>query len=265
MVQEEYFLEIKSFDPDQEPEEKHIYSFNVSDFEIYSDHIVFKNCINSKILSEFYDLNLFEKPKKMTGYFLLLNLKLSDDKRVVSDSLWFPYEFNYTDTDFIIHYFIVAENTEWYEPSLQERMDIFLKNKQFFKLYLENNATKKQWFNLNEFEKLCWLDVAFQVNQQANEHMPKVSHIILDGNFIHSEDDLYCYIGEEAVGIFGYMGWNVAALRDCLEDEGLRPIHRPLSITWHNFNNSKQNFDSIEDLNYLVEFLNEHSNFNIEF
>lgn len=265
MLQEKLLLEIKSFDPDREPEEEHIYSFNVSDFEIYSDQIVFKNCITSKVLAEIEGLSSCTRAKKNNGYFLLLNSKLNDGEREVLDSLWFPYEFHYTDTDFIIYDFIVAKNTECYEPSLQEKMDIFLKQKQFFKLYLENSATKKQWFNLNKFEKSCWLNVAYQINQQANQHMPKVSHIILDGNFIHSEDDLYCYIGEEVVGIFGYMGRSATALQDCLEEDGFRPIYRPLSITWHNFNNSKQNFDSTDDLNYLVELLKENSNLSIEF
>lgn len=125
----------------------------------------------------------------------------------------------------------------------------------------------KHWFNLNEFEKECWLNVAYKVNfnQLTNERMSAVSQIILDGNYIHSERDLYCYIGEEVCGVFGYMGRSITALRDCLEDEGLSPIHRSLEIIWKNFKNSEQYFNSIADLNDLVKFLNEYSNLKIIF
>lgn len=166
----------------------------------------------------------------------------------------------------IIYDFIDYEDNESYQESLIERVDIFMKNKEFLKFYLENKIPPKHWFNLNEFEKECWLDVAYKVNfnQEVNKRVPPVSQIILDGNYIHSERDLYCSIGEEVCGVFGYMGRSITPLRDCLEDEGLRPVYYPLQITWKNFKSSEQNFYSIEDLNYLVQFLRKYSNLKIE-
>ena len=48
-VQEKYLLKVVSFDPEQEPEEQHIYLIEVYDFEVTANQINFKNCINSKI------------------------------------------------------------------------------------------------------------------------------------------------------------------------------------------------------------------------
>ena len=267
MVDEKYFLEIIHFNSDQEPEEELVYSFDVSEFEIYNNHIVFKNCLNNKILEEIQKLNLLKRSQKMSGFHLILNLRLRDAQRDIFDHVWFPYQFNYTETDFIIHDAITSEDTESFEASLHEKMAFFLKQKQFLKYYLEKSGDKKQWFYLNEFEKECWLNVAYKVNfnQHVNEHTGKVSHIILDGNFIQSTEDLYCSIGEEVCGVFGYMGYNSAALRDCLEDDGLRPIQRPLNITWKNFSQTQKSFDCIDDLNYFVELLKKYAHLKIEF
>lgn len=211
-------------------------------------------------------LNILKRSKKSQNLNLCLKSDLRANDKGFSDHLAFYYEFNCSGSDLIIYDSIDYENGESYQNSLKERVDIFLKNNQFLMLYLENKVHPKHWFNLNEFEKECWLNVAYKVNfnQQINEQMPKVRHIILDGNYIHSERDLYCYIGEEVCGVFGYMGRSITSLRDCLEGEGLRPIHSPLEITWKNFKNSGQYFDSIEDLNYLVEFLKEYSDLKIE-
>lgn len=266
MLQEKLFLEIKSFDSDRESEEKRIYSFDVSIFEVYSNHIVFKNCINNNFLAEMDDLNILKRNKKSKNLNLYLKSELHIKDKKISDELSLYYEFNYTDSDLIIYDFIDYEDNESYQESLIERVDIFMKNKEFLKFYLENKIPPKHWFNLNEFEKECWLDVAYKVNfnQEVNKRMPPVSQIILDGNYIHSERDLYCSIGEEVCGVFGYMGRSITPLRDCLEDEGLRPVYYPLQITWKNFKSSEQNFYSIEDLNYLVQFLRKYSNLKIE-
>ena len=266
MVQEKYFLEISSFNPDREPEEELIYTIEVHDFELTTDQIIFKDCINCKILAEMDHLNILKRNKESKNLNLCLKSDLRAKNKSFSDELGFYYEFNCTDSDLIIYDFIDHEDGESYQDSLNERVDVFLKNNQFLKLYLENKVQLRHWFKLNEFEKECWLNVAYKVNfnQQENEHMQIVSQIILDGNYIHSERDFYCYIGEEVCGVFGYMGKNITALRECLEDEGLRPIHPPLEITWRNFENSEQYFDSIEDLNYLIEFLNKYSNLKID-
>ena len=266
MVQEKYLLKIVSFDPDREPEEQHIYLIEVYDFELTANQIIFKNCINSRILDEMEELNLLKRNKKATGYSFCLNFSLRNHQRCISNDLEFSYEFNHIESDLIIYDFRDNECEENYQESLEERVDYFLKQNQFLKLYVENKATLKQWFDLNEFEKRCWLIASHKVavNQQTTECMPQVSHIILDGHYIHSENDLYCAIGEEVCGILGYMGYTSSALSDCLTNDDLRPICRPLNITWKNFKSSEQNFDCADDLDYLVELLKEHTILNIK-
>lgn len=268
MIQERYFLEIERFSHDREPEIELVYAIEVHDFELKKDQIIFKNCLNSKILYEMTELNLLKRNKKATGYSFCLNSKLYDHQRCISDYLGFPYEFNYTESDLIIYDFRDNECEEGEYQSLREKVDFFLKQKKFLKLFLENKILLKQWFGLNEFEKECWLKASYKIaaklQVQLIEKTPKVSHIILDGHYIHSESDLYCAIGEEVCGIFGYMGYSSSALRDCLTDDNLRPIHSPLKVTWTNFQSSEQNFDCKDDLNYLVQFLKEYSNLKIE-
>lgn len=266
MIQERYFLEIESFSHDREPEIELVYAIEVHDFELKKDQIIFKNCLNSKILDEMTELNLLKRSKKVTGYSFCLNSKLYDHQRCISDYLGFPYEFNYTESDLTIYDFSNVECEEDDHQSLRERVDFFLKQKQFLKLFLENKILLKQWFDLNEFDKECWLIASHKVavNRQMTERIPQVSHIILDGHYIHSENDLYCAIGEEVCGIFGYMGYTSSALRDCLTNDDLRPTHCPLTIIWKNFKSSEQNFNCMDDLNYLVQFLKEYSNLKIE-
>lgn len=76
MLQEKLFLEIKSFDSDRESEKKRIYSFDVSIFEVYSNHIVFKNCINKNFLAEMEDLNILKRNKKSKNLNLYLKSEL---------------------------------------------------------------------------------------------------------------------------------------------------------------------------------------------
>lgn len=266
MVQEKYLLKIVSFDPDREPEEQHIYLIEVYDCELTANQIIFKNCINSKILDKMDKLRLLKRRRKIDHLYFVLTYELSAGDKEFSNDLYFSYEFNYTDYDLIVYDFTYDGDEEHEEPSLSEKITFFLKQNQFLKKYSENKILLKQWFELNEFEKECWLNVAYKVNfnQNMNESISKVSHIILDGNYIHSESDFYCYIGEQVCGILGYMGYNTPALKDCLTEENLRPIHRPLNITWKNFKSSEQNFDCADDLDYLVELLKEHTILNIK-
>lgn len=257
MVQEKYLLKVISFDPDQEPEEQHIYVIDVYEFELTGNQIVFKNCINSNILDEMYELNLLKRRRKIDNLYFVLMYELSVGDKEFSNDLHFSYEFNYTNSDLIVYDFTHDGDEEYEEPSLNEKIAFFLKQNQFLKKYYESKISIKQWFGLNEFEKECWLKVAYKVicNQHLNENISKVSHIILDGNYIHSESDLYCYIGEQVCGILGYMGYSTSALSDCLTGGNLRPICRPLNITWKNFKSSELNFNCLDDLNYLVELL----------
>lgn len=265
-VQEKYLLKVVSFDPDQEPEEQHIYLIEVYDFELTANQINFKNCINSKILDEMDKLHLLKRRRKIDHLYFVLTYELRVGDKEFSNDLDFSYEFNYTDSDLIVYDFTYDGDEEYQEPSLSEKTTFFLKQNQFLKKYSENKIFLKQWLELNEFEKECWLNVAYKVNfnQHINESISKVSHIILDGNYIHSESDLYCYIGEQVCGILGYMGYNTSALSNCLTEENLRPICRPLNITWKNFKSSELNFNCLDDLNYLVELLKEDAILNIQ-
>ena len=192
MVQEKYLLKVVSFDPDQEPEEQHIYLIEVYEFELTGNKIIFKNCINSKMLVEMDELHLLKRRRKIDHLSFVLMYELSVGDKEFSNDLQFSYEFNYTNSDLIVYDFTHDGDEEYEEPSLNEKTAFFLKQNQFLKKYAENKVFIKQWFRLNEFEKDCWLKVAYKVNcnQHINENISKVSHIILDGNYIHSESDL---------------------------------------------------------------------------
>ncbi len=77
MVQEKYLLKVVSFDPDQEPEEQHIYVIEVYEFELTGNRIVFKNCINSNILDEIDKLNLLKRRRKIDHLSFVLMYELS--------------------------------------------------------------------------------------------------------------------------------------------------------------------------------------------
>lgn len=135
MIQERYFLEIESFSHDREPEIELVYAIEVHDFELKKDQIIFKNCLNSKILYEMTELNLLKRSKKATGYSFCLNSRLCDHQRCISDYLGFSYEFNYTESDLIIYDFRDNECEEDGHQSIREKVDFFFKAKAVFKIF----------------------------------------------------------------------------------------------------------------------------------
>jgi len=70
---------------------------------------------------------------------------------------------------------------------------------------------------------------------------PLSLNITVDGKYLLCEEDVYCYFGEEVYGVLGYLGYNFNAFADVLRD-------LPLKVKWINFQYSKDNFESKEDL-----------------
>ncbi len=152
---------------------------------------------------------------------------------------------------------INLNTTSEYEGTLSdyELMLCFMRKEQFLQTYSKGTLTKNYWFYLNEVEKKCWLELAISIWSDFDLwKTTSIQHIHLDGQYIQSELDLYCAIGEEVHGVLGYMGYNINALKDCLSN--FRPS---LEIEWHQFNLSKQHFQSQDDLNYCVEILKKYS------
>ncbi|WP_252715773.1 hypothetical protein [Acinetobacter bereziniae] len=144
MVQEKYLLKVVSFDPDQEPEEQHIYLIEVYEFELTGNQIVFKNCINSKMLVEMDELHLLKRRRKIDHLSFVLMYELSVGDKEFSNDLQFSYEFNYTNSDLIVYDFTHDGDEEYEEPPLNEKTAFFLKQNQFLKKYAENKVFIKQ-------------------------------------------------------------------------------------------------------------------------
>ncbi|UUM28971.1 barstar family protein [Acinetobacter colistiniresistens] len=173
----------------------------------------------------------------------------------MSDQIYFCFDFAYQNNDLVIFYSFDGEEDA--ELELNE----FFKRKELIYKYLKGECGQKYWFALSDFDKKCWLDVSYLRAQLVQKDDRIVKEIILDGAYIESELDLYCYIGEEVCGVLGYMGCNSMALRDCLTDE-IRPIQYPLRIVWKNFKYSKQKFNQ-DDIQYFIDLLSQNADLQI--
>lgn len=135
-----------------------------------------------------------------------------------------------------------------------DEFNTFKKKVELLGLLKDEILGKKRWFNLTKFEKKCWLDLAF--SKGVNDSPPLNLNLIIDGNYILCEEDLYCYLGEEIYGILGYIAYNSNALADAISTLSLK-------IKWINFGYSRNHFDKIEDLEYLSDILKQYSSLEI--
>lgn len=137
-----------------------------------------------------------------------------------------------------------------------EDFKIFKKKEELLSRCEDEIISKKKWFNLTKLEKNYWLDFAFsKMNSRGN---PLNFQIVVDGNYILCKEDLYCYLGEEVYGVLGYLAYNLDAFSDAIST-------LPLKIKWINFEYSKDNFDSREDLENLISILKQYSSLEISY
>lgn len=238
-----------------------IYSLAVNDCYYDSEQIVLKNCLSEPILQEMMELKLLTRHKKQDFLGIFLICHQESRNQLISDHLYFSFDFAYKENNLII-YNDKEESQELYSDQEYSDLDCFFKRKELIFKYLNHECGEKYWFNLNLFEKTCWLHIAFLLTRLENDESEKVKEIILDGFYIQSRLDLYCYIGEEVCGVLGYMGANFSAMRDCL-DGSFRPIQYPLRIVWKNFDYSKEKFDQNDDIQYLIDLLSQYADLQV--
>lgn len=233
-----------------------LYGLNVDQYQYDQEKIIFHNCLNPQITTEMEALKLFTRTKKDYLFGLYLSCHQENIHEKMNDQIYFPFDFAYQNNDLIIFYsFDGEENTEL-------ELNEFFKRKELIYKYLKGECGQKYWFALSDFEKKCWLDIAYLKAQLAQMEDRIVKEIILDGAYIESELDLYCHIGEEVGGVLGYMGCNSAALRDCLTDDEIRPTQYPLHIVWKNFEYSLEKFNQ-DDIQYFIDLLSQNANLKI--
>lgn len=233
-----------------------LYGLNVNQYQYDQEKIIFHNCLNPKIITEMEALKLFTRTKKDDLFGLYLSCYQENIHEKISDQIYFSFDFAYQNNDLIIFYSFDGE------VDTELELNEFFKRKELIYKYLNGECEQKYWFNLSDFEKKCWLDIAHLRAQLESMDDRIVKEIILDGAYIESELDLYCYIGEEVGGVLGYMGCNSTALRDCLTDEEIRPIQYPLRISWKNFEYSIEKF-SQDDIQYFIDLLSQNSDLKI--
>ncbi|MFM6904913.1 MAG: barstar [Acinetobacter tjernbergiae] len=231
-----------------------IYSLNVDKYDYDHEKIIFNDCLTHQIFTEMEELELFIRTKKDDLFGIYLSCHQRNTRENINDCMYFPFDFTYQNNDLIITYSFDGEE--------DIGLDGFFKRKELIYKYLNGEFGKKYWFNLNAFDKKCWLDITYRKAQLEKMNDCIVKEIILDGFYIQSELDLYCYIGEEVCGILGYMGYNSMALRDCLEDN-IRPIQYPLRIVWENFEYSKEKFNQNDDIQYFVDLISQYADLKI--
>lgn len=256
MIKQE--MKVIFFKHDFENEIEHvIYTLIVDDFHYDSEKIIFKNCLSEIILQEMMDLKLLIHNKKHDYFGILITCNQEGRNQSIKDGLYFTFDFAYKENDLVI-YDNKEESEKIYSDKEYSDLDSFFKRKELIYKYLNHECGEKYWFSLNLFEKTCWLHIALFLARLENHESEKVKEITLDGYYIKSELDLYCYIGEEVCGVLGYMGANFSALRDCLDGSMSRPVQPPLKIVWKNFEYSKHNFvGQYCEIQEMVNFISE--------
>ncbi|MCH7390401.1 barstar family protein [Acinetobacter dispersus] len=231
-----------------------LYGLNVEKYQYNQEKIIFHDCLTQQIIAEMEALKLFTRTKKDHLFGLYLSCHQENIHEKMSDQIYFSFDFAYQNNDLIIFYSFDEEDTE-------SELNKFFKRKELIYKYLNGECDQKNWYALSDFDKKCWLDIAYLRAQLEQIDDRIVKEIILDGAYIESELDLYCYIGEEVCGVLGYMGGSSMALRDCLTDE-IRPIQYPLRIVWKNFEYSKQKFNQ-DDIQYFIDLLSQNADLKI--
>lgn len=234
-----------------------IYTLIVNDYYYDSEKICFRNSLSKNILQEMKDLKLLIHNKKLDYFGILITCNQEGKDQSIGDYLYLPFDFFYKENDLII-YNNKEELEQAYSDQEYSDFDCFFKRQELIYKYLNHECGEKYWFSLNSFEKTCWLHIALFLARLENDASEKVKEITLDGSYITSELDLYCYIGEEVCGVLGYMGANFSALRDCLDGSTSRPVQPPLKIVWKNFEYSKHNFvGQYCEIQDMVNFISE--------
>lgn len=118
-------------------------------------------------------------------------------------------------------------------------------------------ASEREWLNFNtEKERGSWLFSCYQFNREPN-FINK--NVVLEGKYTTTKCSFLCEIGEQVIGIGGYLGSNLDALEDCLNTNFYKELDKViLNITWNNFN--IHNFETKE---FIVEILEESSYVNL--
>lgn len=252
-------MEIEFLQHDYENEiDNVIYVLIVDEYYYDDEKITFKNCLSEIILQEMNSLRILIRNKKQDNFGILLTCCQENLDQLIKDSLYFHFDFSYKENDLIIYNY-EEPLEEIHCDQIYSDLDQFFKRKDLIYKYLNDECDGKYWFNLNSFEKKCWLDIALLLTRSEKKDCKKIKEINLDGYYIKSELDLYCYIGEEVCGVLGYMGASFSALRDCL-DGSFRPIQFPLKIVWKNFEYSKQNFiGQYYEIEELADFISQYA------
>ncbi|HHP7876367.1 hypothetical protein C7G98_13425 [Acinetobacter baumannii] len=214
---------------------------------IENDAIKVNDFLNLQQVIEFFNLfsDIFLKDK-FSYYFIsiLSRYKIVTDLEELNliNRLNLSNNFKFDSNELLIFFEADSIEDNYAEFNAFKKKEELLSN-------LKNEIVgKKRWFNLTKFEKKCWLDLAFSNRISTSRHL----NLTMDGNYILCEEDLYCYLGEEIYGIFGYIAYNSNALADAISTLSLK-------IKWINFDYSIKHFDKIEDLEYLIDILKQYS------
>lgn len=139
-------------------------------------------------------------------------------------------------------------------------------------LYLYKDPKQKIWKGFNTLQKMQYLATMLATVSWKRLIYPK--EIILDGNEIDGLYDFYCELGFLLnFNQWGYFGWNLNALDDCLRD-----LPKDTTIIWKNYNRSRMLIDTNSNsatgaeicvysssgkshADYMCEILSEYINF----
>jgi len=226
-----FYIEISEFD-----NELILWSgYCTGDFKVNEKKIVFYN-----VFGEWK--NQFPSPKKNICNMYDINLYfLNREKEYFGVSSYGTESF------------VVKEGELSFEIN-DETFDLDYFKIDLIKKYRENKISLRDWCKLNNEEKNDWIRVSYWIQQY--KPMRLTSLIVIDGRYIKSLNDFLCYIGEEVNGVMGYFGSSFGSLSDSLTG-GIGGVIVPLHITWYFFEETKRQFDSQDDLTYLIELLNQ--------
>ncbi|SES62829.1 barstar family protein [Thorsellia anophelis] len=102
-------------------------------------------------------------------------------------------------------------------------------------LSVYEKADRRVFIEIKKQCKFAYLSASYLVSG-FKKNLNK-NEIILDGKYIIDTDSFFCELGYGFFGTFGYMGWNLNAVADMLND--MYQIDNPIKIKWVNFEQSK--------------------------
>lgn len=225
---------------------KTIFECTFQEMEFLNGVFTLKEIVNQEFMLGLIENHALEKSEQELFFEVGMKWLWRGRERSNSLILDFNYKFEFKNNTFYFY----ADSNQFFVSEIEE----YLRRNDIIKWLVGNDDSNVSWSSLNKADRSSWLNLAYDVSL-GGDLKPIKNEVELNGSFIFSEEDLYCYLGEEVYGLLGYMGYNLNSLKDCLLDFPEHSLH----ITWFNFSETQQIFNSENSLKSFLEMIDQYA------